>query len=60
MKKIVTCQSCDGSGVVRCPKCKGTGYTGHTDPEKCKVCGRGDGAIPCGVCNGKGMVEKEE
>jgi len=55
----VPCPSCDGSGTTRCPKCKGTGYSGNDEPVKCTKCGRGDGVIPCGQCNGTGMIEIE-
>jgi len=57
-RQKVTCPNCDGAGTTRCPKCRGTGYTGKFEPAKCTFCGRGDGVISCGRCNGKGIVEQ--
>jgi len=48
----VTCQSCQGSGVVYeiCDKCDGDG---DVDCKKCD----GDGVIECKVCDGDGEVD---
>lgn len=54
-KKSVTCASCDGSGALRCSKCKGIGYDHKDPPDQCRFC-RGEGALLCGPCKGTGQI----
>jgi len=55
---VSTCKACDGSGSLKCPKCKGTGRVGGglvTSPRQCDNCD-GSGVVKCGVCHGTGRV----
>jgi DnaJ-class molecular chaperone len=56
---MANCNTCNGKGSVKCPKCKGTGEmtTGMFGnyQEKCNNC-HGSGVAKCGVCNGSGKL----
>lgn len=72
VRKLVTCESCHGSGAkagsgrVVCTTCKGTGQVRtsqgfFTIARTCSRCG-GQGEMPgspCPACHGHGRVEKE-
>lgn len=72
VRKLVTCESCHGSGAksgsgrVVCPTCKGTGQIRSaqgffTIARTCTRCG-GQGEMPgspCPACHGQGRMEKE-
>ncbi len=62
----VPCNACHGSGVKKCPRCKGSGRESYVDgyfasgeerikTGNCPECG-GSGRIPCPECNGDGVI----
>lgn len=59
MAKDQTCRRCGGKGVVRCPKCHGTGKVGKRY-QQCPACSgfldffSGSGRVKCDACNGTG------
>ncbi|WP_298816538.1 protein kinase domain-containing protein [Chloroflexus sp.] len=67
-EQIITCQSCNGEGAVRCPVCRGTRRVVPADPNVATAPGSatsGDGheasvapkrAIPCPECQGRGLL----
>lgn len=63
----IPCGHCHGSGVVKCPRCNGTGRESYEDGNyasgearmktgRCSECS-GTGRIPCKECNGKGVID---
>lgn len=63
----IPCDHCHGSGVVKCPKCNGSGRESYEDGNyasgearmktgQCSECG-GTGRVPCEECNGKGVID---
>lgn len=61
------CETCEGKGVLECPKCEGKGkYYKHTyfiakivdNWETCLGCG-GSGEVKCSECGGRGVPRKK-
>ena len=52
--EVHSCKCCSGSGMMKCPRCGGTGR--FNDGSRCYYCG-GNGKVTCSACNGKGIIE---
>lgn len=48
-----SCRCCSGSGMMRCPRCAGTGS--FTDGSTCYYC-KGAGEVECNACGGTGII----
>ena len=64
---VVQCNNCHGSGIVKCPVCKGSGreeyedynyvrYEYETKSRTCLECS-GTGRTECPECNGRGEID---
>ncbi len=54
-EETINCPTCDGSGMVRCQRCKGIGYNDKNPPGECRAC-YGKGIVPCDECKGVGRI----
>ena len=48
-----SCSCCSGSGMMKCPRCDGTGS--FTDGSKSYYC-QGSGKVECKECDGTGII----
>ncbi len=54
------CPECDGSGVIFCPVCHGSGKDPRNPERPCTYGSCDDGYMKCNICDGTGWLDDND